>query len=82
MTHFYPLCKENNYNQDVVERILLAGADLSARTEWGDTPAHYAAAFSFYQVLRQLIDKGCEVHKPIECKFLNFLIISCFLNNS
>ena len=60
---------ENNCGKDVVERILTAGADLNARTEWGDTPAHYAAAYSCYDVLRQLIDKGCEVHKPIECKY-------------
>ena len=53
----------------MVERILTSGADLNARTEWGDTPAHHAAAYSCYDVLRPLIDKGCEVHKPIECKF-------------
>ena len=62
---------ENNSNIDVVERILSAGADLNARTEWGDTPAHYAAAYSRYEVLRHLIDKGCEVHKPNKCKLFD-----------
>ena len=65
---------EHNCNIEVVERILLAGADLNARTEWGDTPAHYAAAYSRYEVLRYLIDKGCEVHKPNECKLLDIYI--------
>ena len=59
-----------------MDRILSAGADLNARTEWGDTPAHYAAAFSSYEVLRHLIDKGCEVHKSNECKLF---ILSDFL---
>ena len=63
---------ENDCNRDVVERILKAGADLNARTEWGDTPAHYAAQYSCYEVLRQLIEKGAEVDKPANCKFINY----------
>jgi ankyrin repeat protein len=66
--------KENNCNQDVVQRILEAGADLNARTEWGDTPSHYAAQYSCYEVLRQLIDQGAEVHKPIECKCFYLIV--------
>ena len=53
-----------------------AGADLNARTEWGDTPAHYAAQYSCYEVLRQLIEKGAEVHKPAKCKFKNHFLLS------
>ena len=60
---------ENNCNQDVVERILAAGADLNARTEWGDTPLDYAAQFNGYEVIKQLVDKGAEIHKPIECEY-------------
>ena len=59
---------ENNGNQDVVERILEAGADLNARTEWGDTPFHYAALHGGYEVLRFLCEEGAEIDKPIECK--------------
>ena len=66
---------ENDCNRDVVERILKAGADLNARTEWGDTPAHYAAQYSCYEVLRQLIEKGAEVDKPAKCKFINYFSV-------
>ena len=59
---------EINPNQDVVERLLEAGADLNARTEWGDTPVHYAAQYSRYEVIKQLVDKGAEINKPLECK--------------
>ena len=52
----------------MVKHILAAGADLNARTEWGDTPLHYAAQNGAYFVVRQLIEKGAEVHKPIKCK--------------
>ena len=45
---------------------------MNARTEWGDTPAHYAAQYSCYEVLRQLIEKGAEVDKPANCKFINY----------
>ena len=55
-------------NEDVVARILMAGADLNARTEWGDTPIHYAAQFGNYEVLRFLCEKEAEVHKPMQCK--------------
>ena len=59
---------ENDCNRKVIDRILESGADINARTKWGDTPVHYAAMYSLYEVLRQLIDKGAEVHKPPECK--------------
>ena len=59
---------ENDCNRIVIKRILESGADINARTKWGDTPVHYAAMYSCYEVLRQLIDKGAEVHKPPECK--------------
>ena len=52
----------------MVERILAAGADINARTEWGDTPLHYAAQNNCYQVVRQLVDKGAMVNKPFQCK--------------
>ena len=48
---------------------------MNARTEWGDTPAHYAAQYSCYEVLRQLIEKGAEVDKPAKCKIINYFSV-------
>ena len=55
-------------NQETIKRLLAAGADLNARTEWGDTAAHYAALTGSYTALRHLIEQGIQVDKPIRCK--------------
>lgn len=57
-------------NRDTIECLLDAGADLNARTDWGDTAFHYAALKGTYQVLRFLCEEGIDVHKPAECNFL------------
>ena len=62
------MAQEYNEKQDVVARILAAGADLNARTEWGDTPIHYAAKSSSYETIRFLCEKGAEITKPVQCK--------------
>ena len=59
---------DHDYQKEVVERILAAGADINARTEWGDAPLHYATQNNCYQVVRQLVDKGAMVNKPFQCK--------------
>lgn len=47
----------------ILELLLKFGAKLSARTHWGDTPAHYAGLRGTSEVLEFLINKGCKVHK-------------------
>ena len=39
---FEKFIPENDYNVDVIERLLSGGAKLDARTAWGDTAVHYA----------------------------------------
>ena len=44
--HFYlKFLPENDYNVDVIERLLSGGAKLDARTAWGDTAVHYAGDY-------------------------------------
>ena len=40
--YFWEKIPENDYNVDVIERLLSGGAKLDARTAWGDTAVHYA----------------------------------------
>ena len=49
---------------DVLDLLLRAGADLNARTEWGDNALHYAARRGGPEVMRFLIDKGIDIGKP------------------
>ena len=39
---FEKFIAENDYNVDVIERLLSGDAKLDARTAWGDTAVHYA----------------------------------------
>ena len=60
--------KENDYNSAIVVRLLDAGVDINARTDWGDTAAHYAALHGTFEVLQLLCEEGISVNKPNECK--------------
>ncbi len=55
---------ENNHNVDVIEVLLDGGAELNARTAWGDTAAHYAARWGTFDVLQFLCEEGISVQKP------------------
>jgi ankyrin repeat protein len=54
---------DNNRNVDVVELLLDHGAELNARTEWGDTALHYAARYGTFDVLNYLCEEGISVGK-------------------
>ena len=60
---------ENDYNRAIVLRLLDAGVDINARTDWGDTAAHYAALHGTYEVLKLLCEEGISVDKPKECMY-------------
>ena len=53
---------------NVLEYLLSKGADLNARTKWGDTAGHYAALSAKYEALRYLLEKGIDVNKDKMCK--------------
>ena len=53
------------YGVEVIRYLLGKGADLHARTLWGDTAAHYAALYSSCQVLSSLVEEGCSVGKDV-----------------
>ena len=59
---------ENDFSRAIVTRLLDAGADINARTESGDTAAHYAALHGTVEVLELLFEEGISVDKPRECK--------------
>ena len=59
---FFP-CPANNHGVDVAKILLDGGADLNARTVWGDTAAHYCGRWGPHELLQFLLDKGIEVHK-------------------
>ena len=59
---------EHNGNVDVLEYLLNAGADLNARTKWGDTAGHYAALSATYEALRFLVEEGIDLDKDKTCK--------------
>jgi ankyrin repeat protein len=60
---------------DVIELLLDNGADLGARTEWGDTAGHYAARHGTFDVLQFLCEEGVSVQKP---KSVFLLLTSSF----
>ena len=53
---------------DVLEYLLNAGADLNARTKWGDTAGHYAALSATYEALRFLVEEGIDLDRDKTCK--------------
>jgi ankyrin repeat protein len=64
----YPTFTENDYNRTMITRLLDAGVDINARTDWGDTAAHYAALHGTYEALALLFEEGISVNKPKECE--------------
>lgn len=66
---------ENDFNRAIVLRLLDAGVDINARTDWGDTAAHYAALHGTYEVLKLLCEEGISVDKSKECKYFVFVSI-------
>ena len=62
---------DNNGNVDVIEFLLDFGANLNARTKWGDTPGHYAACFASFEALKFLIEEGVDMEKETPGKFSN-----------
>ena len=63
---------ENGFNRAIVLRLLDAGVDINARTDWGDTAAHYAALHGTYEVLKLLCEEGISVDKSKDCKHSSF----------
>ena len=53
---------------DLIEYLLDSGADLNARTKWGDAPIHYAACFSSYDAFKFLLEEGADLAKNGICK--------------
>ena len=66
---FFPPISAHNCGIDVLELLLKGGADLNARTKWGDNALHYAARRGGAEVMRFLVDKGIEIGKT-EVRFL------------
>ena len=59
-----PCISAHNCGIEVLEMLLKSGADLNARTKWGDNALHYAARRGGAEVMRFLIDRGIEIGKP------------------
>ena len=57
------IVSDNNFNVDTVKYLLEKGADITAKTGWGDTVAHYAALSGCAMVLEYLVELGCPVGK-------------------
>ncbi len=53
----------HNHGIDVAKVLLGGGADLNARTVWGDTAAHYCGRWGPHELLEFMLDRGIEVHK-------------------
>ena len=76
------MISENDFNRGVVLRLLDAGVDINARTDWGDTAAHYAALHGTYEVLKLLCEEGIYVDKPKDCKYLLPVLYSTKFKNN
>ena len=48
---------------EICQLLLNSGAELNARTDWGDTAAHYAALSGTLDSLQYLIEQGSSVSK-------------------
>ena len=68
--HILIYVADHNDNLNTVQLLLDRGADINARTEWGDTAAHYAAFKGTYPVLRLLCEEGAPVDKPKGCEYI------------
>ncbi len=69
------LCSAHNRGVDVIRLLLDSGAELNARTAWGDTAVHYAGRFGTADVLEFLLEKGIDVDKP-QGKYICLIWIS------
>ncbi len=49
---------------NLIQCLLKAGEKIDARTEWGDLPIHYAAAWGTHQVIEFLFNEGTPIDKP------------------
>ena len=48
---------------EICQILIQSGIELNARTDWGDTPAHYAALGGTMDTLKYLIELGSSVSK-------------------
>ena len=48
---------------DLIDYLLDSGADLNARTKWGDAPIHYAACFTSYEAFKFLLEEGADLER-------------------
>lgn len=44
------------------KELLKKGADINARTRFGETPLHYAIAYKQHEIMEFLIEKGCDLN--------------------
>ena len=54
---------------ELIKYLLDVGAELNARTTWGDAAIHYAACFSSYEAFRFLLEEGADLEKNEHRKF-------------
>ena len=57
------LSSDNNGNAELIEYLLDSGADLNARTTWGDAAINYAAGFASCEAFRFLLEEGADLEK-------------------
>lgn len=69
---------DNNGNVDLIEYLLDSGADLNARTKWGDAPIHYAACFTSYEAFKFLLEEGADLERN-EIRKLKSYMFSKFM---
>jgi len=53
---------EKNGNEDIVPTLVNLGADVTVRSEDGDTPLHNAAYLGFINAMKLFIEKGADVN--------------------
>jgi len=57
---------KHDHGKEVAKRLIDGGADINARTLWGDTAAHYCGRWSSHHLLEYLLNEGIEVEKRKE----------------